>query len=283
MEIVVVYNPKSGSAPAKSEIISMCKDTGVVPKKFIAVDESFDAKIKSLAKQDNVKVAVVGGDGTVSSVAGHIAGTGNTLIPLPGGTLNNFTKDLGVPQDLEKALKHLASMKVRKIDVAVVNDKIFVNNSSIGLYPLSLREREQSEKHVGKWQAAAYAVFKVLLKFKTYTVTVDEETFRTPFIFIGNNRYSISSGGVPERSRLDGGKLTVLIAKTSKRWQLIKIFFLVLIGKGHLSEDFEEKHVSSIEVGSKKSRISISHDGEVSKLETPLKYKIEPKALKVIA
>lgn len=282
MDLAFVYNPKSGSGISKKEITLLCKETGHTPIEFVPLDERFDAKMKRIAKRKNAKIAVIGGDGTISSVARHIVDTGNVLVPLPGGTFNNFTKDLGVPQDLKEALARITSIKATKIDVAKVNDKVFINNSSLGLYPLSLRKREQSEKRIGKWQATIRASFKVLINFKIYDVTVNGESFHTPFIFVGNNRYSLASGGIPERTKIDKGELTVLIAKTSKRWELIKMFLFALLGKSDLVEDFEERHVSSIKVVTKKSRVSISHDGEVSKLSTPLKYTIKPKSLKVI-
>lgn len=227
-------------------------------------------------------IAVIGGDGTVSAVAGLVTGTKATLVPLPGGTLNHFTKDLGVPQDVEEALARLKKCKSRAIDIASVGDIYFINNSSLGIYPLSLRTREDIEDRVGKWPAAVAASWRALIRFKTYRVTIDGETFTTPFIFIGNNRYSLASPGGTERTRLDEGVLTVYAAKTKSRLTLLKIALFALAGKAKDLTEFDEYHPAELTIETTSSHLSVSHDGEVAKLSSPLAYKIHPKALRVL-
>ena len=102
-------------------------------------------------------VAGGGGDGTQNAVAGVLAGTGIPYGVLPMGTLNHFAKDLGIPLDLDGAVRTIATGVPRQVDVGAVNDQVFLNNSSLGLYPDIVRDREKQQRRLGrgKWLAAA--------------------------------------------------------------------------------------------------------------------------------
>ncbi len=281
MKIILVFNPKSGSALSKSELKQKCKSADIEVEKFIAIEDGFEKKLQKYLKQKTY-IATIGGDGTISAVAGIVQDTKAILIPLPGGTLNHFTKDLGIPQDADAALGRLKKLKPRKIDIASVNDKFFVNNSSIGLYPTTLKARDNMESKIGKWPAAAWASLKAFSQFKVYNIELDGEQIRTPFVFIGNNHYAIDNLGITDRTRLDEGELTVYAATTSSRAELFKIGLQALFGKASTSDKFEVFHPKSIIIKTKKSAISVSYDGEMSKLKPPLKYQINPKKLTIL-
>src|SRR5690606_11995824 len=119
------------------------------------------------------------------------------------------------------------------LDVAAVNDMVFINNSSIGLYPSSLRERDRREDKLGKWPAMIIASIRTFVRLPGFTVTIDDRTFQTPFVFVGNNRYRMDEIGLPVRDKLNEGLLTVFIAKKIARLTLLKIAFLALVGKAH--------------------------------------------------
>lgn len=281
MNIVLVYNPKSGTSRSPKELRDMCASAGITVTKLIPLAKGFEEKLSPFIKQKAI-IAVIGGDGTISSVAACVAGTDAIFAPLPGGTLNHFTKDLGVNQDLTKAIKQLTKTKERDIDVAAVNDIVFINNSSLGLYPASLLERAEFEANIGKWPAAVYASLRALVRFKTYRVTIDGETHKTPFIFVGNNRYRLDKLGGTERTKLDESILTVFIAKTESRLTLLKIVVFALIGQARALPEFEEYHPKTLSISMKRRRATVSHDGEVDKLSTPITYEIRPGALKVL-
>src|SRR5262249_45364637 len=90
-----------------------------------------------------------GGRGRGGTVAGGLAGADMPLGILPLGTLNHFAKDLGVPTDLAGAVATIALGHQRKVDVAEVNGRVFVNNSSVGLYPYMVLQRERRAKSTG--------------------------------------------------------------------------------------------------------------------------------------
>ncbi|MCH4208697.1 diacylglycerol/lipid kinase family protein [Bifidobacterium sp.] len=282
MNIILVDNPESGSAIPRQKLREKCEAAKITVEEFIAIGDGFEGRLKPFI-QAGKPIAVIGGDGTVGTVAGLIADTKSILIPLPGGTLNHFTKDLGIPQDIDQALARLATLSPRSIDIAKVNDTIFINNSSIGLYPSSLRGRDRLGSALGKWPAAIVASWRAFASFKTYhLVTIDGETFETSFIFVGNNRYDLDAGGGVNRTRLDEGVLTVYAAKTPSRLALLKIALFALIGRDKQLAEFEEFFPAAVTIKTDHAELSVSHDGEVSKLAPPLRYAIQPKALTIL-
>lgn len=281
MKLVVVYNSKGGGKFTATSLKELFAAHNVEIEKMIPVDDSLDEAIAPFISS-GVTIAVIGGDGTISSMAGKIMGSKATLAPLPGGTLNHFTKDLGVNQDMNEAIANLQAASVHLVDVGTVNETVFINNSSIGLYPSSLRFRDRFEKFLGKWLAATIASIRALVRFRTYRVTVDDETFTTPFVFVGNNIYKLDgvNGGV--RESLDGGVLSVFIARTSSRIVLFKIVLFAVIGKMRLLDEFDERQTTKLRIESNRKRMSVSRDGEVRHIKPPLVYEIKKSMLRVL-
>lgn len=282
MNIVMVYNPKSGSSLSRVALHKKCQKVGITVEKFIAIDNTLASKLSPYTTQDYT-IAVIGGDGTVSAVAGIVATTKATLLPLPGGTLNHFTRDLGVPQNIDEALARAAKLTPRRVDIASVNDIYFINNSSIGIYPTSLRTRKEIEPALGKWPAAVVASLRALVSLKTYRATIDDKTFTTPFVFVGNNRYSLNESDGAKRTKLNEAILTIYIAKTESRFALLKIVCLALIGQVRHAPEFDECHSQEVTIEIKRKTVSVSRDGEVSRITPPLSYKIHPQTLKLLA
>lgn len=282
MKITLVYNPESGSSRPLSELRRLFEAHNITISEAIQVKKGFMAQLKTPIKNCEY-IAVIGGDGTISSIAGLIAGTEATLIPLPGGTLNHFTKDLGVDQDLEIAIKNIKAAKPRHVDVASVNGLFFINNSSIGMYPASLHARKRLEDTLGKWPAAVIGSLRALMRYRTYDVTINNKHLTTPFVFVGNNDYKLDTFGPTGRESLTGGILSVYILNSKTRWGLVKVFVHALTGQLHILSDFIAFKTTSFTITSRHTRLSVSRDGEVSHLTTPLTYKIEKVRLKVLS
>ena len=234
-------------------------------------------------------VVVGGGDGTVGSTAGVLAGTGVAMGVLPVGTLNHFAKDLGVPQELELAVAVIAANHVREVDVGEVNGTVFVNNSLIGVYPYMVAERERRRKlhGLGKWPAMGMAFVRMLMRFPRRRLTLTAQgattSYRTPLLFIGVNEYDLERMKLRRTRGLDQGELWVLVAKHRNAaaflWLACRTFF------GGLSQgsDFDVLRVSHAEVQTRASRVPVSHDGEVKRMHGPLRYTLRPGDLRVFA
>lgn len=280
MKVIFVYNHRAGSSVERRRLRQLCKNYGITIEQFIPFDQDIAHHLLPHTKTAKIIVAM-GGDGTVSAIAGLVAGTKAILAPLPGGTLNHFVKDLGIPDDIELALKNLAHSRVAYVDAATVNGRLFINNSSLGVYPMSLRERGWLERYLGKWVAALVGSVRALVRFKTYVVQIDGEVFETPFLFVGNNHYDIASIGFARRQALDQGILTVFITRTVSRLQLLKLAGLALIGRATTAPEFEVREVTKLEVNTKRKRVHVSRDGELVTLESPLRFVIHPRTLKI--
>lgn len=233
-------------------------------------------------------VAAMGGDGTVNAVATALAGTSTALLVLPAGTLNHFARDLGVPLDLAEAALLVRDGTRRSVDVAEVNGRVFVNNSSIGAYPLTvtLRERLQDEGSGGKWTAMARAALRTFRRFPTMRVRIAGDdgalALETPFVFVSNNVYADQGLGAPKRERLDAGRLGVLTAEATSRSAAIRIAFLAALGRLGDSGAVWRGEPSELTVETDGGSLLVSLDGEVVRLETPLRYRSRPGALVVI-
>lgn len=281
MKLVVVYNKKSGSGFGKSELNRMMHAATIEVEDWIPISQQMERHLKPHIIA-GMTIAVVGGDGTQRAVASLLVGTKATMAPLPGGTLNHFTKDLGVPQDMNDAIGCLSKLKPKQIDTAVVNDETFINNSSIGLYPHSLLEREKTEKFLGKCPAAMRAGVRTLVRFRRYRLTINGQSLRTPFVFVGNNHYEFESSLLAERTSLVKGHLTLFVLRSKSRISMARAALFDRLDTKKRTDEFTIDHPSKLTIESEWPLLAISLDGEVMRLETPLRYEIKSKSLKVL-
>lgn len=283
MKAVLVYNKKSGSAIGLGELKKHFADAGIDLVAAHPIDDNIKKTLDTYKNQKDIVIAAYGGDGTQSAVAGILSGTNTVMAPLPGGTLNHFTKDLGIDQDLDAALADLANAKPRAIDIVMVNDQFVINNSSVGLYPSALQMRDEMAKQsISKWPAAVIASFKAFWQYRSYTVTIDDQTFRTPFVFVGNNDYRLEQRLIGDRTRLDAGIMSVYAIAASGRRSLLKVFVRALFRQLASTDEVKIWKAKQLTIETKKSRVRVSRDGEHEVIQSPLNYKVIPGALHII-
>lgn len=233
-------------------------------------------------------VAAGGGDGTINAVASVLVGTGIRCGVLPLGTLNHFAKDLKIPLGLGDAVANLAHGRPVRVDVGEVNGRIFLNNSSLGLYPDIVRDRERQQRRLGrgKWLAFGWAALAALKRYPFLSVRLDVDGVaharRTPFVFIGNNVYQMQGLNIGERERLDGGQLSLYVAQRPTRLGLVRLAWHALMGRLAEQRDFDVAAAHELTVETRKSRLRVATDGEVTIMQPPLAYRIRPGALTVI-
>jgi YegS/Rv2252/BmrU family lipid kinase len=291
--VSVLINRGGGAASADPEIAR--KAEAALREAGLEVDvellDGGDCAVRcgAAAERNEPLVIVGGGDGTISAAASALVGTDTLLGVLPLGTLNHFARDLGIPTDLGEAARLIASRKDRRVDVAEMNDRIFINNSAIGLYPLMVLDRDTQRKRLGRSKKLAMIVASVrtLARFNhqrlTLTINDEKERVDTPLLFVGNNDYRIDLGAAGQRESVEDGELSVMVMRKKTRRGFIASTIRALLNRAR-DDDMERiAGVTRLRVSSRRSVLAVSLDGEVVGASPPLDYKIRRGALRVIA
>jgi len=289
MALTVLVNPGAGDEQS-SALAEALKSAGLDASVEEVEGKDIAKRTAELARRGDPTVAVAGGDGSISAAAGALAGTDTALGILPLGTLNHLARDLKIPFDLEAAAEILANGKRRKIDVAELNGRHFVNNSAIGIYPLMVVDRESQQHRLGRSKRLAMLVasFRTLVRFhhERLRLLVNEsesELIDTPLLFVGNNDYRLACPAAGKRDRLDDGRLCVLLMRKKGVPGLLAATFRALVGLTRPDDMIQIEDVTRLRVSSSRHEIEVSLDGETQCFEPPLDYKIRPLALTVIA
>jgi diacylglycerol kinase family enzyme len=287
--IAIILNMKSGSAGRRAErrISDILATIGI--EADIARVSSGDVRRRAAAAiaAGFERIVAAGGDGTVGAVAGEVVHSSVSLGVIPLGTFNHFARDAGIPLEVEDALRVIAAGKTTMVDVGDVNGHAFVNNSSLGLYPRLVEERERHRRlGYARWRAFLTAILSTLRRFGLIHVLVETTDFRfsgpTPFVFVGNNEYSLSGLRLGSRDTLQGGRLFVCLAHRAGRWNLLRLALQAFLGNAGNEPGFDVICASDVWVEPRRRALRIALDGEVFYLRGPLHYRVRPAALRVI-
>lgn len=288
MRAGIVLNSKASGLSSPEETAAcvgrLFADRGIDADIVLAAPEEVGTSARAFLDRGIDAVVIGGGDGTVGAGAKVLAGTGVPLGILPLGNLNNFARDAGVPDDLEAAVDGIARGSPRPVDAAEVNGRVFVNNSSLGIYPLHVRERKRLERDgLPHGPAAAAAAFRFFSRLPLYRVRVDAgrdtRTVETPFVFVGNNRYRTTLLRLGRRDALDRGELGLFLLRCRTRWCFLRTLLQALAG--FRGRRLDSAVAGEIRVETPLPEVAVSLDGEVVRLPPPLVYRTRPGALRV--
>jgi diacylglycerol kinase family enzyme len=293
MRIALLINRSAGSfrrLPLASTVTAMAealRHGGHEVEVDICGRRDLPVALTALAAREDLDAVVVGGgDGTFLTAI--LAGLGTTcpLGLLPLGTINLFTRDLGLPLDPVKAARRLADAEITDIDLAEVNGMPFAIWASLGMHPWMVRRRDHLQREgVSKWRAMALAALLALRRYPLIkarlTVHGQTITVATPLLVVTNNAWR--DGRLPLlRPALDQGLLEVHVARCTNRLQLAWLAVNALLGRWRLSHLLETYRAETVQVMSRNRRSMVSLDGEVTVMRSPLVFKARPKALKVL-
>ena len=225
----------------------------------------------------------------MSTVASALVAHGRSipLGVLPLGTLNHFAKDLGLPLTLAEAAGVIGQANVSEVDVGMLNDRVFINNSSLGVYPRLVLERDSHRGRfgLGKWPAMLLAILKTFRRFPMVSVRIEtpDRVIRrkSPLVFVGNNEYQLDLLKVGARKCLNGGNLALYVTNAQSRWGMLCLSVRALFGRLNQARDFEAICLDECWIETRRRRLHVALDGEVIKLHPPLHYRILPGALRV--
>jgi diacylglycerol kinase family enzyme len=174
------------------------------------------------------------------------------------------------------------------VDLGAANDRVFVNNSSIGLYPhaVALRDAWMQQHGRHKWMAMGRAALATLRRFPVVRLTLGLQegavNLTTPMVFIGNNRYETKLFSLGKRPALDKGELWVYLARDAGRFRFARLALRALVGRLDDSRDFQGECVKELLVEDRRRSARVAFDGEVCHVAPPLHYRVRPRALRVI-
>jgi YegS/Rv2252/BmrU family lipid kinase len=292
LPVYVIVNASAhsdGAAHVASELNRFFEAAGIrIEIKLAKSAKNFLEEVSAAIQREPSTIIVGGGDGTLNAAAGLLIGSGIALGVLPLGTFNHFAKDLHIPLDLESAVTTIAEGYCAQVDVGAVNDRFFLNNASLGIYPQLVETRNLQQQWLGrgKWPAFVWAALAVLRRYPFVEVllNIDGKSLarRTPFVFVGNNRYEMQGFRIGARAHLDGGELSLYVANRTGRLGLVRLALRALFGRLDQATDFDTVRAKHIEVQTRRQRVHVATDGEICVVETPLRFRVMPGALKVI-
>jgi diacylglycerol kinase family enzyme len=290
--VTVILNTKSGTGcPADSGSRLQQKFAAAGMRALVRCvqrGEHIATEVRHAITAGDGTVVAAGGDGTVSAVATGLVGSSTCLGVLPMGTLNHFAKDVGIPIDEDAAIRVIAFGRTRSVDAGEVNGRLFINNSSLGLYPDIVRERNKRQGRLGhgKWRALIDASINAARRYPLLDVQIELDgailTRSTPFVFVGNNAYAMEGFEIGKRDALDSGQLSLYLTQRMGRFGLLQLAFMALVQRLQQARDFDALAAREFTVHTRHRHLRVSTDGEVMMMQTPLHYRIRPGALTVM-
>jgi YegS/Rv2252/BmrU family lipid kinase len=277
-------NPRSGARDVVDDLIDAARKAGL---EVVEVSPEIDCarEIRERARRGITLFIAAGGDGTVHHVMQAVVQSEAALAVIPIGTYNHFARDLGIPLDWRQALDVALSGDRKQIDTARVNDRYFVNNLSLGLYPDLVARREARGRDYPRWKARLFAFYATARQYHHVSLTLESdgrhEVIRTHVFMISNNGYDLGRIGIEApRGSLEDGRLNVYWLPHTSRWRLARYVARYLAGRVREIPEFRSFRTTRLRVQSR-APLRVGLDGELFKMQSPLVITIVPQSLNV--
>lgn len=279
-------NPAGGSAKAALDALERHPEFDV----RLTPPEKLTVALRQAVSAGAPRVLVAGGDGTLSSAASVLAGTSTALAVLPGGTLNHFARDHGIPTDLDEALAVAERGRVSRVDVGYVNDQLFLNTSSVGAYVRFVETRDRLERHLGYGVASVVAGLRILRGLSSTSATLEVagekriyQEARLVTIMLGER--SLTPPGLGRPTGEPGGTLHVVISRGRRQARRLARAFASW-DRGRVVEakplGLDTALVERLRLDFPMATVKVATDGEIRRMKTPLEYRLERGALNVV-
>jgi diacylglycerol kinase family enzyme len=251
--------------------------------------ERLEAAIRGAMSADPPRIVVAGGDGSVGTAAAIVCGTGTALAVIPGGTLNHFARDHGIPTDFDEAASVAANGVPARADVAYVGDRLFLNTSSVGAYVGYVRLRDRAEKYVGHHIASLVAAVWLFMSMRPVAIELDVEgerrSYSTPIVFVGVGERETRSPTLGSRVANGRQCLHVIVVRERRAARLLAVALDAAM-RG-LDSVARTPELDSFMVDACVIRMGRRHhvavDGEIISAKTPLVYRLAKDALTIVA
>jgi len=281
---VLLINPKSGGGKAERfDLAKEARRRGVEPVVLAPGDDLRQLAERAVADGADV-IGMAGGDGSQALVATVAMKHDIPHVCIPSGTLNHFALDLGLDRDdVVGALDAFTDAVERRIDLARVNDRIFVNNASLGVYAQVIQSGAYRDAKLETWarvlpELLGPAAPPIDLTFKGPDATDHTDA---PLVLVSNNPYQLTSlAGAGTRPHLDSGRLGIVAALIQSPSDVAELVTLETIGQSQRFQGLLQWSQLEFEIRSG-SPVAVGLDGEALTLEPPLRFVSLPGALRV--
>lgn len=262
MQRFLVVNPRSGTdSPSAEELRAAAQERGVAVHFLQEGDD-----LPELARRAGAEVlGMAGGDGSLAAVADVAVEQDVPFVVVPFGTRNHFARDLGLDRnDPLAALAAFDDGVERRVDVGRAGDRLFLNNVSLGLYARLVHRREHHRRRRNALARLRALALTLKDRRRLQRFTIDGRTVRARLVLVANNHYSLDLLSLGARERLDDGLLHLYVPHGFRRLT------------------WDEETCSELEIGSPLPQIRAAVDGEPVELDSPVVFRVEPGALRVL-
>jgi diacylglycerol kinase family enzyme len=249
---LLIVNPRSGGGPGAEELAAEARRLGIDVHELREGEDP--GNVARAARADAVGIA--GGDGSLAAVAEVARERDVPFVCVPFGTRNHFARDLGLDRNDPLAALRAFDGAERRIDVGRADGRLFLNNVSLGVYARLVHRREHHRRRRAAF-ARVRAWAALLAHRRPLGITIDGEAVDARIALVANNAYRIDFPTIGARERLDEGKLHLYVPGDERVGER----FVVDATAGHLEA---------------------AVDGEPDVLRTPIEFRIEPRALRVL-
>jgi diacylglycerol kinase family enzyme len=293
--IYIVSNAASGSGDAvqaRDEIARVLDDAGRRHEFLLIEDPEQVPKVASEAAERAAAtqgiVVAAGGDGTINAVAQATLPTGRPFGIVPQGTFNYTSRAHAISADPAEAARLLVDGRLKPVQVGTLNERIFLVNASLGLYPELMEDREALKRQYGRRRSIAlWAGLTSLLRNRrqlALEISYDgqQESVRTPTLFIGNNPLQLEQVGLPEAEDVQQWRLAAVIVRPVSTAQLV--WLGVRGALGQLGDDdrirnFAFQRMTVLPVSRSATALKVAIDGEVCWMRPPLTFALAQQPL----
>jgi diacylglycerol kinase family enzyme len=293
--LFVVFNVASGSGDALRNQREMQRILSAADRRheFFLIRKPGDVTTLALRAAERAveqagAVIAAGGDGTINAVVQVVLATGRPFGVVPQGTFNYFCRTHALPLETEAATRALLHPRLRPVQVGLANERVFLVNASLGLYPQLLQNREAFTRQLGRYRAVAVlsALATILRRSGRLTLELEHDRQRelvtTPSLFIGNNALQLEQVGLPEAEAVEDRKLAAVIVRAETPLALLRLFLggaLGRLGEAQEVQDFAFRRMTVRPTARGVRRLKIAVDGEVAWMKPPVVFSIATEPL----
>lgn len=239
--------------------------------------------LSTFGKENGFKIIVaVGGDGTVNETARPLIGTEIRLGIIPSGSGNGLARHLGIPFDIDKAIRVINLSQTRQIDTVEINDQVFLSIAGVGF------DAHVAEKFAKQSQRGFFGYAKVALgeyfqyRPKKFKLVINGKRLYRKALFISfanSDQFGYNTSISPNAS-IDDGMIDVVIARKVPLWKTILYAPFLVAKKIHKTPNVEIIRARELDIRQKKKTINL--DGEPVKVGKRLHIHVIPASLNVI-